>query len=168
MKRTFARFPATRRVALAAAGIVVFWIGVFGVAWAVAQKQGNAARKNTYAVLAQAPEKARERKNPLQGDTQAIIAGGKLFEQHCAECHGRKAGGTRRGPSLLRDEVQQVTPGTLFWVLTNGVVRRGMPVWSKLPEPERWQIVTFLESLKLQSIPTQSMIASPAPVQRSP
>jgi hypothetical protein len=22
-----------------------------------------------------------------------------------------------------------------------------MPVWSKLPEPERWQIVTFLKSL---------------------
>lgn len=44
--------------------------------------------------------------------------------------------------------VQQATPGTLFWILTNGVVRRGMPVWSKLPEPQRWQLVTFLETLK--------------------
>jgi len=40
----------------------------------------------------------------------------------------------------------------LFWILNNGVVRRGMPVWSKLREPERWQIVTFLQSLKLQSV----------------
>jgi hypothetical protein len=31
--------------------------------------------------------------------------------------------------------------------LTNGVVRRGMPVWSKLPEPQRWQLVTYLKSL---------------------
>jgi hypothetical protein len=25
-------------------------------------------------------------------------------------------------------------------------VRRGMPDWSKLPELERWQIVTFLKA----------------------
>lgn len=31
--------------------------------------------------------------------------------------------------------------------MTNGVARRGMPVWSKLPEPQRWQIVSFLKSL---------------------
>src|SRR5579863_5860932 len=54
---------------------------------------------------------------------------------------GEAAEGSRKAPSLLADPVQQATPGTLFWILTNGVVRRGMPVWSKLPEPERWQIV---------------------------
>jgi len=160
MKRTFAWFRPLRRIALATAGMVVFWIGVFGVARAVAQKDSAAAlkdRKSTYAALAEAPEKARARKNPFEGDPQAMAAGGKLFEQHCAECHGQKAGGTRHGANLLRENVQNSTPGTLFWVLTNGVVRRGMPVWSKLPEPERWQIVTFLRSLKLPSAPPQSM-----------
>jgi len=39
------------------------------------------------------------------------------------------------------------TPGEIFWVITNGVVRRGMPSWSRLPEIQRWQIVTYLESL---------------------
>jgi hypothetical protein len=38
-------------------------------------------------------------------------------------------------------------PGELFWIVTNGVIRKGMPSWSNLPPPERWQIVTFLESL---------------------
>jgi hypothetical protein len=66
-----------------------------------------------------------------------------------------KAGGTRKGPNLLREEVQQATPGTLFWILSNGVVRRGMPVWSKLPEQQRWQIVTFLQSLKVQAMNSQ-------------
>jgi hypothetical protein len=47
---------------------------------------------------------------------------------------------------LLADDVQS-TPGTLFWILTNGVVRRGTPVWSKLPEAQRWQIVSYLKSL---------------------
>jgi mono/diheme cytochrome c family protein len=154
MKTLFASFLPNGRIGLVTIGIVVFGISVLGIGRAVAQKEDAATHKNgksTYAALAEAPEKARARENPFEGDTQAVAAGGKLFEQHCADCHGRKAGGTRKGPSLLREEVQQATPGTLFWILTNGVVRRGMPVWSKLPEQQRWQIVTFLESLKLQS-----------------
>jgi mono/diheme cytochrome c family protein len=163
MRARFACFRAIGRNGLANIGFVVVGVSVFGMAVlgavrAVAQKEDAGARKNkssTYAVLAEVPEKARERRNPFEADTQAVVAGGKLFEQHCADCHGRKAGGARKGPSLLREEVQQATPGTLFWILTNGVVRRGMPVWSKLPEPERWQIVTFLQSLKLQSVDSQ-------------
>lgn len=113
-----------------------------------AQREDHSgSRKSDYSVLSETPAKARGKQNPLERDREAVAAGGKLFEQHCSGCHGKKAGGTRRGVSLLGPEVQQATPGTLFWVLTNGVVRRGMPVWSKLPEPERWQIVTFLKSL---------------------
>jgi len=55
-------------------------------------------------------------------------------------------GGTK-GPDLRVDQVRGAAPVALFWILSNGVVRRGMPVWSKLPEPERWQIVSFLNSL---------------------
>jgi mono/diheme cytochrome c family protein len=101
-----------------------------------------------YADLAKAPEKARTQRNPLHNNADATAAGRKLFQMHCAECHGNAAEGTRKGPSLRTEEVRHATPGTLFWVLTNGVVRRGMPVWSKLPEPQRWQIVTYLESLE--------------------
>lgn len=100
-----------------------------------------------YAEFAKVPEKARAKSNPLAEDPDAPVAGRKLFEQHCAECHGSTAEGGRKAPSLRGEEVQQATPGTLFWILTNGVVRRGMPVWSKLPEPQRWQIVTYLKSL---------------------
>jgi len=107
--------------------------------------------RSAYAALEEAPDSARTRRNPFEGNAREAIAGGKLFEQHCAECHGEKAGGTKRAPSLLKPEVQQATPGTLFWILTNGVVWHGMPVWSKLPEPQRWQIVTFLKSLGARS-----------------
>ena len=99
-----------------------------------------------YAELAKVPEKDRSRLNPLETDPDAVAAGAKLFERHCAECHGNAAAG-KKGPSLRVAEVQQATPGALFWVLTNGVVRRGMPVWSKLPEPQRWQIISYLKSL---------------------
>ena len=100
-----------------------------------------------YAEIAKAPEKARVRLNPLEADRDAIAAGGNLFLQHCAECHGDSADGGRKGPSLRVQEIQGATPGAIFWLLTNGVVRRGMPVWSKLPEPQRWQLVTYIKSL---------------------
>jgi mono/diheme cytochrome c family protein len=100
-----------------------------------------------YAELARVPQKALARRNPLEADSNAVAAGKKLFAQHCAECHGDTAAGGYKAPSLRAQEVQKATPGALFWILTNGVVRRGMPVWSKLPEPQRWQIVTFVRSL---------------------
>ncbi len=100
-----------------------------------------------YAELAKAPGKERAKRNPLATDPDAIAAGANLFDQHCAECHGTVGEGSRKGPSLLKEPVQNATPGSLFWLLTNGVVRRGMPVWSKLPEPQRWQLVTYIKSL---------------------
>jgi mono/diheme cytochrome c family protein len=121
-----------------------------------AQVNENATPNNpkwNYDEISKAPEKARLRRNPFESDPDAMSAGGKLFERNCAECHGKKAEGGKRAPSLLREEVQQATPGTLFWVLTNGVVWHGMPVWSKLPEPQRWQIVAFLKSFKTRRTP---------------
>ena len=34
------------------------------------------------------------------------------------------------------------------WLLTNGSMKNGMPSWSRLPEQQRWQIVSFLKSLQ--------------------
>lgn len=114
-----------------------------------------------YAELAKAPEKARAKHNPMASDPEAIAAGANLFDQHCAECHGELGEGSRKGPSLLKEPVQNSTPGALFWLLTNGVVRRGMPVWSKLPEPQRWQLVTYIKSLggRVPSVPADSLKA---------
>jgi mono/diheme cytochrome c family protein len=114
----------------------------------------DGGKDSVYAELEKAPKKAAARRNPLQSDPDAVAAGAKLFARHCAECHGDNAEGGKKAPSLLVPEVQQATPGTLFWLLTNGVVRRGMPVWSKLPEPQRWQLVSFVKSLSAAPQPT--------------
>jgi mono/diheme cytochrome c family protein len=113
-----------------------------------------------YAELAKAQKKAVARRNPLESDPDAVLAGGKLFDQHCAECHGDLADGSKKGPSLRADQVQQATSGALFWLLTNGVVRRGMPVWSKLPEPQRWQLVSYIKSLT-QAKPSAEQMQGP-------
>lgn len=134
--------------------IRAMFVSALFLSTAVALSQsGNtiaAGKLSAYAELLKIPTKAVVRSNPLEHDTQAAMAGRKLFELHCAECHGLKAQGGRKAPSLLADEVQQASPGVLFWILTNGVVRRGMPVWSKLPEPQRWQLVTYIKSLRPQ------------------
>ncbi|HUL15449.1 MAG TPA: c-type cytochrome [Terriglobales bacterium] len=144
-----------RTIALCSAALLAFMVAgnfVGTLFPAYAQMNGPAAaekHKWSYAALKKAPDEARARVNPLENDPDAQAAGGKLFEQHCAECHGRKAEGGKRGPSLRAHEVEEATPGAIFWVLTNGIVRHGMPDWSKVPEPERWQIVRFIQSFKI-------------------
>jgi mono/diheme cytochrome c family protein len=98
-------------------------------------------------VFTHVPWKARLKPNPLVSDPNATAAGHKLFLQHCAQCHGESAQGTTGAPMLVGGAMVDAKPGEVFWVVTNGVVRKGMPSWSKLPPPQRWQIVTFLESL---------------------
>ena len=126
--------------------------------------QESAATKETsssdsvYAEIRKAPEKARAKRNPLEKDPDAVDAGKILFEQRCAECHGDNAEGGKKGPSLRVGEIQEAEPGAIFWILTNGVVRKGMPVWSKLPEPQRWQLVRFIKSLG----PAPAKIKTPA------
>jgi len=114
----------------------------------IAQDSRTLPKKNSdYAELSKAPEKSHAKQNPLAKDPEAVTAGIILFAEKCAGCHGADAEGGKKGPSLRIAEVQNATDGAIFWLLTNGVVRRGMPVWSKLPEPQRWQLVSFVKSL---------------------
>jgi len=86
--------------------------------------------------------------NPYAGQTAAIAGGAKLFADHCAKCHGADALGRRKRPSLRSERVQvQATEGDIFWLLKNGNLGRGMPTWSAIPEPSRWQIIAYVKSL---------------------
>ena len=94
-----------------------------------------------------ASDSDRKRPNPYANKSDAVAAGSKLFSDHCAKCHGSDALGRGKKPSLRTQEVQQATDGEIFWLLRNGNLRHGMPSWSSLPEPSRWQIVTYVKSL---------------------
>jgi mono/diheme cytochrome c family protein len=117
----------------------------------LAQSQNPTASRNVtwdYSALAKVPARARAQRNPLENDPEAVAAGRKLFADHCSQCHGKDGSGDRRGPDLRVTAMHDPVPGAIFYVLTNGVIRRGMPGWSKLPEPQRWQLVSFLKSLR--------------------
>ena len=99
-------------------------------------------------LLQQPPLKELGRTNPYGKQSVAERAGQKLFKRECANCHGKQAQGTERAPALASPVLSQTTPGAIFWVLRNGSLRRGMPSFSHLPEPQRWQIVTYLKTLQ--------------------
>jgi mono/diheme cytochrome c family protein len=103
------------------------------------------ARIDSDALLRQAPGKAQSRKNPYAGNSEARIAGKKLFLRYCAECHGEDGRGSDDAPPLQSELVRSAPPGALVWFLKNGNLRRGMPSWSRLPEAQLWQIVTHLQ-----------------------
>jgi mono/diheme cytochrome c family protein len=42
---------------------------------------------------------------------------------------------------------QEATEGDLHWLLVNGNMARGMPSWSKLGDPQIWQVISYLRSL---------------------
>lgn len=97
--------------------------------------------------LKNVPQADRNRVNPYAGNPNAVAAGAILFHNNCAQCHGNDADGKRSRPGLRSEEVRHATDGELAWVLKNGDVYHGMPRWSGLPEPERWQIIAYLRSL---------------------
>jgi len=98
--------------------------------------------------ISKVPEKDRQKQNPFDTDSRAIAAGAKLFRQNCASCHGNEAIGKDNRPNLHSDRIRNATPGELEWLLTNGSLKNGMPSWSRLPEPQRWQIVAYVKSLQ--------------------
>jgi mono/diheme cytochrome c family protein len=84
----------------------------------------------------------------LGGSDRDVRAGAKLFVQHCAACHGATAEGLGRAPSLRSPAVQAASKGEILEILRNGILRKGMPSWSKLPPQQRRQIVDYVKSLK--------------------
>ena len=103
--------------------------------------------------LRKVPEADRPRVNPYASQPEAIAAGKVLFEENCAKCHGSDAEGRHGRPSLRSERVEHATDGELAWLLRNGSLRKGMPSWSSLPEPERWQLIAFLRSLPRDGAP---------------
>ena len=97
--------------------------------------------------LKRVPDRDRARTNPFAGQKDAIAAGARVFEDHCAKCHGADAEGRGKKPSLRSSRVQSATDGEIFWLLRNGNLGKGMPTWSKLPEDTRWQVIAYVKSL---------------------
>src|ERR1043166_4368497 len=98
-------------------------------------------------LLEQAPPAAAARTNPYEGQERAVLSGRKLYLKMCAACHGKQGEGIGKRPPLAAKAVTEAPAGALEWVVRNGSMR-GMPSFSNLPEAQRWQIATFVKTLK--------------------
>ncbi|MFZ0285452.1 MAG: c-type cytochrome [Terriglobales bacterium] len=98
--------------------------------------------------LARVPDNDHRKTNPYERQPDAVAAGRNIFQEHCAKCHGENAEGVKKRPSLRTQRVQQqASVGDLHWLLVNGSMKKGMPSWAKLPDPQLWQLVTYIKSL---------------------
>jgi len=111
----------------------------------------------------QAPASAKQLKNPYAGQNQAAKNGRRLYAMNCGACHGRNAGGQGNVPGLVDGKMESVTAGEIFWYITTGDQANGMPSWVKMPEADRWQIITYIKQLGLsQTSQADSVPAEPA------
>ena len=100
-----------------------------------------------------APADKTSRMNPFAGRADVEAGGRKVFQQRCATCHGGDGRGTSKAPNLTKRDVQAQTDGALFWKISQGNAHTGMPAFSFLPEPQRWQLVMHVRSLTAVTAP---------------
>jgi len=103
----------------------------------------------------EAPEAAKQVKNPVKVTKEGLAAAAKLFRMDCMTCHGETGAGDGpaaesliRRPADFTDEkmMSEATDGELFWKMTKG--RTPMPSWEdQLSETERWELVNYLRKL---------------------
>lgn len=109
-----------------------------------------------------APAAERGRHSPLGADASAIAAGRKTFATTCASCHGASGEGAGNVPPLASAGVRQASDGELFWFITKGDINNGMPSWAALSETQRWQIVSFVRTLKPATAANAPAAAAPS------
>jgi glucose/arabinose dehydrogenase/mono/diheme cytochrome c family protein len=99
-----------------------------------------------------APDASKLVRDPYEG-AENRAEGKQLYGIHCARCHGPNAEGSGDVPALVDGVLESATAGELFWFITRGEPQQGMPAAGNLPEPERWQLVTYLRGLGLPNGP---------------
>jgi mono/diheme cytochrome c family protein len=98
------------------------------------------------------PAKDHDRGNPVAAQSEAIASGALIYTDHCAQCHRPDARGDgHKRPSLRTSQLRNATDGDIEWFLRQGDLAHGMPSWSSLPTLQRWQLVTYLRSIRDKS-----------------
>jgi cytochrome c oxidase cbb3-type subunit 3 len=112
-----------------------------------------------FAATGQAPATTQNAGPTHGGDTAAphaadlAAAGGSLFQQNCAFCHGRDAGGGETGPDLTRSKLVSADVGgdKIGDVVLHGRVDKGMPAFQLSPE-QITQLAAFIHAQQTKAM----------------
>jgi len=113
--------------------------------------------------------------NPATPDEPSLVAGARLYRDHCTLCHGDPA----HPKSPLADSLNPPAPqfstdmadmpeNQNFYILQHGIRWTAMPGWKNvLTEQQLWQLVTFLSHMRDLS-PTVKQVFSETALQTQP
>jgi mono/diheme cytochrome c family protein len=104
------------------------------------------------------PSRAATRTNAVPDSPEVLAEGLAHFADHCASCHANDGSGkttmgqglSPRAPDLRLPATQQLSDGTLFYIIENGVRLTGMPAWgtgAAEGEAASWRVVRFIRHL---------------------
>lgn len=93
--------------------------------------------------------------NPFPWDDASAQEVGKgLYQQQCQGCHGVRGDNLAGSDFSVADYPQRLgeRPDLYFWILSEGNLDNGMPSYkSSLSAEQRWQVLTYLWSLALET-----------------
>jgi len=103
----------------------------------------------------EAPQSARDVKNPVPPSAENLKQAKSLYDGDCAMCHGLTGRGdgpiaascTPKPANFTDSKLMDAeTDGSLFWKITNGDTS-SMPGWrGQLSETQRWQLVDLIRT----------------------
>lgn len=98
--------------------------------------------------------KGKEIPNPLPLSDETLLAGAKLYKEHCVFCHGVPGQHSELAemifphpPQLFEkdDMVVDDPSGGIYWIISNGIRLSAMPGFQHhLSDNERWQLTMLL------------------------
>jgi mono/diheme cytochrome c family protein len=109
--------------------------------------------------------------NPVAADETNLVAGARLYTEHCTLCHGDPA----HPESPLADSLNPPAPqftndvpdkpeNQNFYIIQHGIRWTAMPGWKKvLSEQQAWQLVTFLSHMHNLPSAAKQVFAEPGP-----
>lgn len=148
-------------ILLAGAGLVVIVGGIAFLASGISARPEPSAIEAAVASRLRAlaiPSSAKARQNPVPASPEAIEDGMAHWADHCAMCHGNSGDGQTemgrglypRAPDMRLPATQDLSDGTLFYIIEEGVKLTGMPAWGTgTPDGEKasWHLVHFIRHL---------------------
>ena len=134
---------------------LLFTIGVLALALGVGLSAQHSDAKHRH-------EGAAKIKNPVPASAESLAAGRKLYDRHCAECHGDTGKGDGMAGEGLDEQPSNLTDakwehgssdGEIFVVIRDGAgPKSDMKSFAKkIPDRQMWDVVNFVRSLSAKT-----------------